>query len=79
MRSHHLPSTPPFDLGEATRIDPESFPNANDFLDDILDGKFEFPTDDAEGVGSYFLPIESQVGVPDGIDLEKASAINPDR
>ena len=50
------PSTPPFDLGEATRINPESFPNSNDFLDDILDGQYEFP-DDGEG-GTYFLASE---------------------
>lgn len=52
------PSTPPFDLGEATRINPESFPNSNDFLDGILDGNFEFPTDDAGGV--YFLAAGRQ-------------------
>ena len=70
------PSTPPFDLGEATRINPESFPNANDFLDDILDGKFEFPTDDG-GIGSHFLTIDE--GIPEGIDLEKTSQIESER
>ena len=50
------PSIPPFDLSEVPRYDPERFPNNNDFLDDILDGRFEFP--DAEEGGSYFLSAE---------------------
>ena len=47
-------STPPFDLGEASQIDPESFPNGDDFLEGILDGQYEFPSDDGTG-GAYYL------------------------
>lgn len=39
-------TTPPFDLGEATSIDKEIFPSGNQYLEDILDGQFEFPLDD---------------------------------
>ena len=49
--------TEPFDLGELTQIDPESIPNGNEFLEDILNGQFEFP--DTEEGGSYVLPIET--------------------
>ena len=38
--------TEPFDLGEATRIELESIPNNSDFLEDVLDGQFEFPLND---------------------------------
>ena len=70
-------SIPPFDLGEATKIDPESFPNGDEFVQDILDGNFEFPNDNADGVGSYFLPIDT--GIPEGIDIEKITQIGSDR
>ena len=53
-------NTPPFDLGElgnAKRIDQEQFPSGNKFLEDILNGQFEFPADDGEG-GAYFLSAE---------------------
>ena len=39
-------TTPPFDLGEATKIDKEIFPSGNQYLENILDGQFEFPLDD---------------------------------
>ena len=45
--------TEPFDLGAATEIDPKTLPQGNEFLEDILNGQFEFP--DAEEGGSYFL------------------------
>ena len=53
-------NTPPFDLGElgnAREINPEQFPSGNKFLEDILNGQFEFPN--AEEGGSYFLASES--------------------
>ena len=53
-----------FDLGEATRIDPESLPKGNDFLNDIHDGNFEFP--DVEESGSHFLAASGAFS--DGID-----------
>ena len=58
--------TKPFDLGEATRIKPESIPDGNDFLEDILDGQFEFP--DVEEVGYYFLSIETNETLKDLIE-----------
>ena len=65
------PSIPPFDLSEVPRYDPERFPNNNDFLDDILDGQYEFP--DAEEGGSYFLASESSgatgLYTPDSADI----------
>ena len=73
------PSIPPFDLSEVPRYDPERFPNNNDFLDDILDGRFEFPDAEEGGVGSYFLPIDQQQGTPGGVDLEQASTITSER
>ena len=46
-REGEVPLTiPPFDLGEATSIDKEIFPSGNQYLEDILDGQFEFPLDD---------------------------------
>ena len=56
------PSTPPFDLGEATRV-VEKFPNGDQFLDDILNGQFEFPN--AEESGPYFLASSPISGVSD--------------
>ena len=49
--------TPPFNLEEAIEVNVLDFPNADSYLQDILDGKFEFPTDDGEG-GAYFLASE---------------------
>ena len=46
-----------FDLGQLTQIEPESIPNGNEFIEDVLNGQFEFP--DAEEGGSYVLPIET--------------------
>ena len=60
-------NTPPFDLGElgnAREIDPEQFPSGNKFLEDILNGQFEFPN--AEEGGSYFLAADGAFS--DGID-----------
>ena len=65
-------NTPPFDLGElgdTREIDLEKFPSGNQFLEDILNGQFEFP--DAEEGGSYFLPIE---GVSTFREVEIADA-----
>ena len=71
-------SIPPFDLGEVTKLDnPNDLPSGDEFVQDILDGKFEFPTDNSEGVGSYFLPIDD--GIPSGIDLEQTGQISSDR
>ena len=55
--------TEPFDLGESIVLDDRTFIPPEDFLDAILDGRYEFP-DDGEG-GSYFLAIE---GFSEGID-----------
>lgn len=63
--------TKPFDLGEATRIKPESIPDGNDFLERILDGQFEFP--DVEESGSYFLSIETN---PILSDLRESATLN---
>ena len=41
--------TPPFNLEEAIEVNVLDFPNANDSLQDLLDGQFEFPTDDEIG------------------------------
>ena len=68
------PSTPPFDLGEATRINPESFPNSNDFLDEVLDGQYEFPSDDGEG-GAYFLAAGGASGNELG-DLREEAVVD---
>ena len=71
-------STPPFDLGElgnAREINSEQFPSGNKFLEDILNGQFEFP--DAEEGGSYFLTADT--GIPEGIDIEETSQISSDR
>ena len=43
-------STPPFDLGKVTNVNPETFPDGNQFIQDIQDGRFEFP----EGNESLF-------------------------
>ena len=58
--------TEPFDLGETIRIDIETFPSGSQFLEDILDGQFEFP--DVEEGGSYFLPAETNEIIKDLID-----------
>ena len=57
--------TPPFDLGEPIGFDDNAFfPKGDRFLDDILNGRFEFPDDDSES-GSYFIAIG---GFSEGID-----------
>ena len=43
-------SPPPFDLGEITTVNPETFPDGSKFIQDIQDGTFEFP----EGNESLF-------------------------
>ena len=65
------PSIPPFDLSEVPRYDPERFPNNNDFLDDILNGQYEFP--DAEEGGSYFLPAEANEVIN---ELKQSATLN---
>ena len=68
-------NTPPFDLGElgnAREIDPEKFPSGNKFLEDLLNGQFEFPADDGGG-GAYFLPIETNETLK---DLRESSTFN---
>ena len=37
------PSTPPFDTGQIVTVEQESFPNGDRFVENILDGQFEFP------------------------------------
>ena len=56
--------TEPFDLGAATEIDPNTLPKGNDFLEDILNGQFEFP--DVEEGGSYIFLASGAFS--DGID-----------
>ena len=56
-------STPPFDLGEATQIDPESFPKSDDFLNGLLDGQYEFPNE--EQGGSYILNSDTYYDLSD--------------
>ena len=72
-------TTPPFDLGAATQIDPKTFPKGDDFLQDILDGQYEFP--DVEEGGSYFLPIKPYYDPNDsffqGSDPEKYENSEP--
>ena len=36
-------SIPPFDTGETVTIERETFPNGNRFIENILEGQFEFP------------------------------------
>ena len=72
-------SIPPFDLGEVTKVNEEKNIHAGDsdeFLEDILEGKFEFPSDNVD-VGSYFLPIDT--GIPEGINLEQVGQISSER
>ena len=52
--------TEPFDLGESIVLDDKTFIPPEDFLDDILEGRYEFPLD-GEG-GPSFLAIEE---IPD--------------
>ena len=64
--------TEPFDLGELTKIEPESIPNGNEFIEDVLNGQFEFP--DAEEGGSYFLAIEETNPILS--DLRESATLN---
>ena len=41
--------TPPFNLENAIKVNVLDFPNADDSLQSLLDGQFEFPTDDEIG------------------------------
>ena len=69
--------TEPFDLGAATEIDPNTLPEGNDFLEDILNGQFEFP--DAEEGGSYFLPIGEVPDSPIGKTTKLSKKFLEDR
>ena len=52
-----FPGTPPFDLGDPIGFDDNAFfPKGDGFLDDILNGQFEFPDEGQEF--TYFLAIE---------------------
>ena len=50
-------STPPFDLGSISKLnDNNSLPNGVDFVEGILEGRYEFPS--ADGGGAYFLAVD---------------------